>query len=191
MRYKRTYDLLLVTVFLPIWGPLCVVIGLLVFLTSGFPIFYTHERLGRGGRVFRIIKFRTMIRDAEWETGPVWAKIGDSRVTPLGRMLRFIWMDELPQIVNVIRGEMSLVGPRPERPELAAQFQRAIPNFCYRLQVLPGIASLSRIHGSYYTSPRHRIRHDMIYIRRMSLALDTYVLFMVCVLVARRLLGRG
>ena len=190
MRYKRPYDIFLITVFLPVWIPICVIIGLLVLLTSGFPIFYTQERLGRGGRVFRIIKFRTMIRDAEWETGPVWAKVEDSRVTPLGRMLRHLGLDELPQIINVIRGEMSLVGPRPERPELAEQFEKKLPNFALRLAVLPGIASLLHLHGNYHTPPRHRLRYDLIYIRRMSLIFDTYILFMVCVLVARRFFGR-
>ena len=190
MRYKRAYDLLLITIFFPIWGPLCVVVGLLVFLTSGFPVFYTQKRLGRYGDIFHILKFRTMVRDAERETGPIWAAVNDPRVIPIGRMLRHLGLDEFPQIINVIKGEMSLVGPRPERPELAEQFQRGIPNFCHRLNALPGIASLLHLHGNYHTPPRHHLRYDLIYIRHMSLIFDTYILFMVCVLVARRIFGR-
>ena len=157
-RYQRAYDLTIILaaglLLLPVWVALWVAIPLAIRLWDGGPVFYTQARLGRGGRPFRIIKFRTMVRDAEAGVGPVWATVNDPRVTRVGRLLRATELDELPQVVNVLRGEMSLVGPRPERPELAARFEAEIPGFGERLAVRPGIAGLAHVYGDSHTPPQ-------------------------------------
>lgn len=187
VRYKRTYDLVVVLALLPIWAAACAIIFVSILAIDGRPVFYVQPRLGHCGRVFRIIKFRTMAKNAEQHTGPVWAAPNDPRVTRMGKILRPIGLDELPQIINILRGEMSLVGPRPERPELAAIFQRSVPGFHRRLAVPPGLTALSHVHGNSQTSPRHRLYYDDIYIRRMSPALDTYILAMTAAKIVGRL----
>ena len=191
--YKQAYD---VTVILaaglllpPVWVFLWVAIPLAIRLGDGGPVFYTQARLGRDRRPFRIIKFRTMARDAEVGVGPVWAAVNDPRVTRIGRLLRVTELDELPQVVNVLRGEMSLVGPRPERPELAARFEAEIPGFGERLAVPPGIAGLAHVYGDSHTPPRHRLRYDKLYLARMGPVLDTRIILQSLWVVARRLMG--
>ena len=175
-RYKRPFDLTLVTLALVLLGPLWLLlvpgIALAIRLEDGGPVLYRQRRLGAGGRVFTILKFRTMVPDAEAGTGPVWAREGDPRSTRLGRVLRRLHLDELPQIVNVLRGEMSLVGPRPERPELAARIERELPEFRERLRVRPGIAGLAQTMSDGSASPRHKLGYDNAYISRMSPWLD-------------------
>ena len=193
-RYKRAYDLTIILaaglLLLPVWVALWVAIPLAIRLWDGGPVFYTQARLGRGGRPFRIIKFRTMVRDAEAGVGPVWATVNDPRVTRVGRLLRATELDELPQVVNVLRGEMSLVGPRPERPELAARFEAEIPGFGERLAVRPGIAGLAHVYGDAHTPPRHRLRYDRLYLARMGPGLDTRIILLSLWVVGGRLLGR-
>ena len=156
----------------PVWVLLVAAIAAAVRLGSPGPVLYRQARLGRGGRVFRIVKFRTMIDGAEAFTGPVWAAYRDARTTRAGRVLRRWHLDELPQVVNVVRGEMSLVGPRPERPELAARIQRAVPGYSRRLRVRPGIMGLAQARGRYHMHPRRKLRYDELYIARMSPWLD-------------------
>ena len=196
--YKRPYDLAVIIAaglaLLPLWLLLWLMIPLTIRLGGRGPVFYTQERLGRDGRPFRIIKFRTMVRDAEEELGPVWALADDPRVTRLGALLRATRLDELPQVLNVLKGEMSLVGPRPERPELAARFEREIPGFSQRLRVLPGIAGLAHVYGDSFTEPRNRLRYDRLYLARMSPLLDTRIILLSLWVVAKRPLrhnGRG
>lgn len=171
-RYKRPFDLCAVSLALVLLGPIWLLLGLgialAIRLDDGAPVLYRQRRLGRDGTVFRILKFRTMAPGAEDRTGPVLAVPRDGRVTRVGRVLRRLHLDELPQVVNVIRGEMSLVGPRPERPELAAHFERAVPGFSARLRVRPGIAGLAQANGAYYWDPRRKLHHDNLYIASMS-----------------------
>ncbi len=192
-RYQRAYDLTIILaaglLLLPVWVALWVAIPLAIRLWDGGPVFYTQARLGRGGRPFRIIKFRTMVRDAEAGVGPVWAMVNDPRVTRVGRLLRATELDELPQVVNVLRGEMSLVGPRPERPELAARFEAEVPGFGERLAVRPGIAGLAHVYGDSHTPPRHRLRYDRLYLARMGPGLDTRIILLSLWVVTRRVLG--
>ena len=175
-RYKRQFDLTLVTLALVLLGPLWLLlvpgIALAILLEDGGTVLYRQRRLGAGGRVFTILKFRTMVPDAEAATGPVWARRRDPRITRVGRVLRRLHLDELPQIVNVLRGEMSLVGPRPERPELAARIERELPEFRERLRVRPGIAGLAQTMSDGSASPRHKLGYDNAYISRMSPWLD-------------------
>ena len=174
--YKRAFDLGAIGAFaallLPVWVLLAAVIAAAVRLESPGPVLFRQARLGRGGRVFRIIKFRTMTDGAEAFTGPVWAAYRDARTTRVGRVLRRWHLDELPQVVNVLRGEMSLVGPRPERPEFAARIARTEPGFERRLDVRPGIMGLAQARGPYRLRPRHKLRYDEFYIARMNPWLD-------------------
>lgn len=175
-RYKRPFDLAVVasalTLLAPLWLLLLTAIPLLIRLEDGGPIFYRQTRLGRGGRRFELLKFRTMVVDAETETGPVWAGPSDPRITRVGGVLRRLRFDELPQLLSVLRGEMSLVGPRPERPELAERFEHDLPGFSRRLRVRPGIVGLAQAAGGYHASPRQKLRYDDLYIRTMSPWLD-------------------
>ena len=174
--YKRPFDLALLGLALVLPAPLWLVLGTVIMiairLEDGGPALYCQARLGRGGTVFRILKFRTMAVDAEAATGPVWAERGDPRVTRVGRMLRRFHLDELPQAVNVLRGEMSLVGPRPERPELAARIEREVPGFSARLRVRPGIAGLAQANGAGWREPALKLHYDLLYIDAMGPWLD-------------------
>ena len=173
-RYKRPFDLVTTTVLLlallPLWLMLAAAIAAALWLQDGGSVLYRQTRLGRGGRNFSMLKFRTMVEDAERSTGPVWARADDGRTTAVGRLLRRFHLDELPQVVNVLRGEMSLVGPRPERPELAAQIERACPGFARRLAVHPGIAGLAQARGG--AGHRRKLRYDLVYIGAMGPWLD-------------------
>ena len=186
--YKRRFDLCVVAaaalLLLPLWIVLGIAIALAIRLESPGPVLYRQARLGRGGRVFVMFKFRTMVDGAERRTGPVWAAWRDARVTRVGRVLRCWHLDELPQVANVVRGEMSLVGPRPERPALAARIGRGVPGYARRLAVPPGIAGMAQALGPYHLHPRHKLRYDTLYIDAMSPWLD----LKLCVLCVRRTL---
>ena len=187
-RYKRPFDLattaFVLLALLPLWLVLAAAIAAAIRLQDGGSVLYRQARLGRGGRVFSMLKFRTMAEDGERGTGPVWARPDDPRTTAVGRLLRRFHLDELPQVVNVLRGEMSLVGPRPERPELAARIERARPGFARRLAVHPGIAGLAQARGS--TGHRSKLRYDLVYIGAMGPWLD---IRLCAVCVWRALLG--
>ena len=174
--YKRAFDLSFTLagflLLLPLWMVLGAAIPLAIRLESRGPILYRQRRLGRGGRPFHVLKFRTMTKDAEVRTGPVLASRRDPRITRVGRVLRRFRLDELPQALNVLRGEMSIVGPRPERPELAEIHNREIPGFHSRLRVRPGVAGLAQAAGGYHLHPRQKLRYDNLYIATMNPRLD-------------------
>ena len=159
--------------------PVFFIIGILIKTTSRGPVFYAQERVGKDGRIFEIIKFRTMSVDAESFLGPVWAKKNDVRITNLGRILRMTHIDELPQLFNVIRGEMSIIGPRPERSFFVNKLKEEIPGYTGRLTSKPGITGLAQ---SYHRSDetildvQKKLRYDMLYIKRMCLALDIKII---------------
>ena len=188
-RYKRAFDLLILLaahiLLLPVFLALWIAIPLAIWLEDRGPIFYLQRRTGKGGRVFRLVKFRSMIADAEASTGPVWAFEHDERVTRVGRFLRATALDELPQLINVLKGDLSMVGPRPERPELVQLFAQDTPQFLQRLQVRPGLTGIAQVYGRYSSLPRHKLHYDMLYIRKMSLLLDIKLL-LVSVLVTVR-----
>ncbi len=190
-RWKRPLDLGVVAgglvLLLPVWAPLIAAIGAAIRLEDGGRVFYVQRRVGRHGRAFDLLKFRTMAEDAERATGPVLSSRGDRRTTRTGRVLRAFHLDELPQVVNVLRGEMSLVGPRPERPEIAARLARRIPGFERRLSVRPGIMGLAQARGGYHLPPRRKLRYDLLYISRMTPWLD----LRLCALCAVRALARA
>jgi exopolysaccharide biosynthesis polyprenyl glycosylphosphotransferase len=176
---KRAFDVVVSSLALVLAAPLLAAIALAIRLGSGSPVLYAQERMGLDGRVFRMLKFRTMVPDAEAETGPVWARVGDPRQTRIGNFLRGTSLDELPQLWNVLRGDMSLVGPRPERPVFIEQFRREVPGYMLRHTVKAGLTGWAQVHrwrGD--TSLHERIEHDLYYIRNWSLGLDVRILLM-------------
>ena len=175
---KRVADLLGALVLMPVALPILVLSAAVIFIKEGRPIFYKQERLGRGGRVFNLLKFRTMVPNAEAATGPVYAASGDQRVTALGQFLRRSSIDELPQILNVLRGDMSLVGPRPERQYFYEAFAEPYPMFKERLRVKPGITGWAQIHGRSGLSHHieEKLVYDLYYIDQWSWLLDFKIL---------------
>ena len=160
--------------------PAVALAALLVKLTSRGPALYTQTRVGEDGRLFTIYKLRTMVHECEALTGPRWSLPGDPRVTALGRFLRASHLDELPQLLNVLRGEMSLIGPRPERPEFVPELERALPGYWQRLTVRPGVTGLAQVQlppDSDVTSVRRKLAHDLYYIERLGPWLDLRILF--------------
>jgi lipopolysaccharide/colanic/teichoic acid biosynthesis glycosyltransferase len=151
-------------------------VSLIIRLTSRGPVLYRQVRIGRGGAPFQVLKFRTMVDNAERHSGPVLARERDPRVTEFGRVLRALRIDELPQIFNVIRGEMSLVGPRPERPYFVAHFQETLPAYELRHAVKPGITGLAQVMGRYRTTAESKLNFDLLYIYNYSLLLDVKIL---------------
>jgi Undecaprenyl-phosphate glucose phosphotransferase len=176
---KRGMDIILSLLALLILWPFMLLIAWLVKLTSPGPIFYRQERCGLNGKPFQMLKFRTMRVDAEQQTGAVWAKKNDDRRTPLGAVLRKTSLDELPQFINVLKGDMSLVGPRPERPVFIQQFTKTIPNYMARHCVKAGITGWAQVHGwRGNTSLRKRVQFDLYYITHWTPWLDLRILWM-------------
>jgi Undecaprenyl-phosphate glucose phosphotransferase len=176
---KRAMDVLLSLAGLIVLSPVLFVIGLLVKRTSPGPVFYRQERCGLNGRPFQMLKFRSMRVDAEQKTGAVWAQKDDPRRTWLGSFMRRTSLDELPQLWNVLRGDMSLVGPRPERPVFISQFTKTIPNYMVRHCVKSGITGWAQVHGwRGNTSLRKRIQYDLYYITHWTPWLDIRILWM-------------
>ncbi len=174
---KRALDLGIGLLALLIFAPVMALIALAIKATSRGPVFYRQERMGLDGRRFVMFKFRSMVEDAEKYTGPVWAAEDDPRVTALGRWLRALSLDELPQLINVLRGEMSLVGPRPERPPLIEEFRKSVPKYMLRHKVKAGMTGWAQIHGwRGNTSLSHRLQYDLDYIEHWSLARDIKIL---------------
>ena len=176
---KRTIDLALSAALLVLLAPLLLLIALAVKCSDGGSILYRQTRVGLDGRRFTIIKFRTMHENAERGLGAVWSVPGDPRCTAIGYCLRRSGFDELPQLWNVFRGDMSLVGPRPERPEFTCEFRREYPSYDLRHNVRAGLTGYAQIHGwRGCTSVRERLRHDLHYVRNWSLRLDLFILAM-------------
>jgi exopolysaccharide biosynthesis polyprenyl glycosylphosphotransferase len=179
---KRSMDLAVGAAALVVLSPLMLVLAALVKLTSRGPVFYCQPRAGLGGRPFNMLKFRSMRIDAESASGPVWARRHDDRCTPLGRFMRRWSLDELPQLFNVLAGDMSLVGPRPERGVFVEKFRRQIPNYCQRHQVKAGITGWAQVNGwRGNTSLRRRVECDLYYISNWSLWLDCKILLLTLV----------
>lgn len=176
---KRVMDVVLSAFGLVVLAPLMALVAVAIKLYDRGPILYRQERMGLDGRRFWMLKFRSMRVDAEKETGPVWAKASDDRRTPLGKFLRETSLDELPQLFNVLRGEMSLVGPRPERPHFIAKFRQSIPRYMLRHTVKAGITGWAQVNGwRGNTSLRKRVQYDLYYVSHWSIWLDVRILFL-------------
>lgn len=185
---KRIMDILVSSFVLALVSPIIFGAAALMVLTSRGPAFYTQERVGRNGRLFRIIKLRTMVADAEKHTGPMLSAGGDPRITTVGRFLRRSKIDELPQFVNVLFGQMSIVGPRPERPEFVADFEARIPAYAERKKVLPGITGLAQISGLYASDPEMKLKYDLLYIYNYQPLMDPAIVYRTLQLVVRQVL---
>ena len=179
-RTKRIADVVVSAAVLVGLAPLWLALAVLVRATSRGPVVYRQTRVGRHGQTFTMLKFRTMVHGAERDTGPVWASDGDRRVTPVGRWLRRLRLDEVPQLWNVLKGEMSLVGPRPERPFFVDRLRDQIPLYSRRHRVQPGITGLAQVHLRYDNTlddVRQKLKYDLFYIETMSLGVDSKILF--------------
>jgi exopolysaccharide biosynthesis polyprenyl glycosylphosphotransferase len=172
---KQTFDITISLFSLLFLSPLFVLVSLLIKLDSPGPIFYKQERIGVNGQPFSIIKFRTMKNDAE-KNGPQWANQNDARITKIGHFLRKYRIDELPQFINIAAGDMSLIGPRPERLVFIEEFEKELPDFRNRLQVKPGITGWAQIHGGYELTPKEKLEFDLYYIFNHSLVLDIKIM---------------
>jgi exopolysaccharide biosynthesis polyprenyl glycosylphosphotransferase len=176
--FKGVWDRVASALFLLIFSPFLLLVALLIKLTSKGPVLYHQERVGLDGHKFTIVKFRTMIVDAEAGTGPVMCKPDDERITKIGRFLRKYSIDELPQMINVLKGEMSMVGPRPERPEFVSDFRHKIPKYMLRHKVKSGITGWAQVHGLRQDTPiDKRLDYDFYYIQNWSFALDLKILW--------------
>lgn len=175
---KRLEDIVFSLVMLVLFSPVFLIAAVSIKCTDGGPVFYKQQRLTKDGRVFEIYKFRTMIMDAEKQSGPVLASQKDPRILPIGHILRATRMDELPQILNILKGEMSLVGPRPERPQLAEEIEKRIPEFSYRLKVKAGLTGYAQVYGKYNTTSYDKLKLDLMYIRKYSFLLDLKLILM-------------
>jgi lipopolysaccharide/colanic/teichoic acid biosynthesis glycosyltransferase len=188
---KRIFDVLCSLALLTFAVPVMVIVSIAIRLSSPGPAIYCQHRLTDGGKVFTIFKFRTMSTDAEATCGAVWADPNDQRVIPIGRFLRKTRLDELPQLLNVLIGDMSIVGPRPERPEMARQLAKQLPAFPRRLEVKAGLTGLAQIASGYaddVVSYRKKLAWDILYIKKRSLFLDCVIFIRTIVVV---LTGHG
>ncbi|MCI8951072.1 MAG: exopolysaccharide biosynthesis polyprenyl glycosylphosphotransferase [Lachnospiraceae bacterium] len=175
---KRLEDILVSGLLLLLTSPLFILITAAIKCTDKGPAFFTQQRLTKDGKVFSIYKFRTMIVDAEKKSGPVKAEDKDPRILPIGHFLRATRLDELPQLLNILKGDMSFVGPRPERPELAKIITKNIPEFEYRLKVKAGLTGYAQIYGKYCTTSYDKLKLDLTYIRNYSILLDFKLILM-------------
>lgn len=175
---KRMMDVVCSFLGLLISSPFFLIIAFLIKATDRGPVFYKQIRLTRNGKEFEIYKFRTMIQDAEKDGHARLASEHDDRILPVGRFLRATRLDELPQLINVLKGEMSMVGPRPERPELAAEIEKELPEFPYRLKVKAGLTGYAQIYGKYNTTAYDKLKLDLTYIRNYSFFLDLKLMIM-------------
>jgi lipopolysaccharide/colanic/teichoic acid biosynthesis glycosyltransferase len=190
-KFKRITDILLSVLGIVFTSPIVFFAGIFIKLNSRGPVLYRQSRVGKNGQIFRIYKLRTMQIDAEKETGAVWAKANDRRITYVGRALRKMHIDEIPQLINVLTGEMSIVGPRPERPEMVRDFKNFICDYEKRLKVKPGITGVAQVWHKYdetVDDVKKKIKYDLLYIRKICLSLDLKIMLSTIALV---LTGKG
>ncbi|WP_419955801.1 sugar transferase [Neobacillus niacini] len=188
---KRLFDVIVSSILLVISCPLLLALFLLIPLTSKGPALYRQERIGLNGNPYLIYKFRSMIQDAEKRTGPVLATDKDPRITLIGRVIRAVRLDELPQLFNVLKGEMSIVGPRPEREYFINEFKQNLPEYSFRLTVKPGITGLGQVLANYTTPVEEKLRFDLLYILNYSFWLDLKILLQTIRVVLHREQAQG
>ncbi|RST59496.1 sugar transferase [Siminovitchia terrae] len=172
---KRLIDIIFSVIGLVISVPLIIFFGVLIKVETPGPVFYTQERVGLNGKLFNVIKLRSMVNDAE-RNGAQWAQKNDPRVTKVGHFIRKTRIDELPQFINILKGDMSLVGPRPERPNFTIQFNQQIPGFITRLSIKPGLTGLAQVNGGYDISPKEKFELDRQYIENLGLITDLKII---------------
>jgi exopolysaccharide biosynthesis polyprenyl glycosylphosphotransferase len=177
--FKRFLDVLASLLVLLVGSPFFTLVVILIKIDSRGPVLYSQQRVGRGGKIFTLYKFRSMVQDAEAKTGPKWAERDDPRITRIGRILRKLHLDEFPQFINVLKGDMSLVGPRPERPAFVDEFRGQIPLYERRMNVKPGITGWAQVKHKYdesLTDVKDKLQYDLFYLENMSAALDLKII---------------
>ena len=182
---KNCFEFILSFVLLIINLPICLIVCIAIYLELGVNPIYTQKRVGLNGRVFKIYKLRSMYIDAE-KDGPRWASENDERVTKVGRIIRKTRIDELPQLVNILKGDMSIIGPRPERPELIKEFIKYLPDFNDRLLVKPGITGWAQVNGGYTLTPKEKLEFDKYYIQNRGFRLDLLILIKTIMVIFTR-----
>lgn len=190
-KLKRVMDIVFSLILLIVTSPIILLAAIAIKLESEGPVFYKQERMGMNGKIFKIIKFRTMINDAEKYTGPVWSTKDDPRITKVGKFLRKVRLDEIPQAINILKGDMSFVGPRPERPFFVEKLSNEIPLYKRRLKVRPGLTGWAQVKHKYDESiedVKIKLRYDLFYIENMSLRLDFKIILRTIFVV---LFGKG
>lgn len=176
--FKRIFDIAFSLICLTILSPIMLIIAAAIKIDDGGKIFYKQKRLTIGGKEFYVYKFRSMIQDAEKNGIPMLATNTDSRITRVGKILRKIRFDEIPQLINILNGDMSVVGPRPERPELTKQYEKVMPEFRFRLKVKAGLTGYAQVTGVYDTTPYDKLKMDLMYIGRYSMVMDLRIILM-------------
>lgn len=180
---RRSFDVFVSLGVLLITAPILLLAVIAIMIESQGSPFYLQRRLGLAGMPFYIIKLRTMIHNAERDCGPKLADEDDPRITKVGRFLRKAHIDELPQFINVLKGDMAVVGPRPERPELHGEICGALPSYGRRLCIEPGITGLAQVRGDYYLDFRRKLKYDLLYIRKQSIFLDLKIIAATLILI--------
>lgn len=175
--YKRILDIISSLVGLIIGIPILIIFGIIIKIEDGGPIFYKQERLGLNGIKFYVYKLRSMRVDAEKVGGAQWAQKNDPRITKIGKFIRKTRIDEIPQLFNILQGNMSLIGPRPERPELTYKFDKEVPGFSKRLSVKPGLTGWAQVNGGYDITAEEKLVLDMEYIQNRSILMDVKIIF--------------
>lgn len=186
---KRVIDIVISAVCLLVLSPILTLLSMLIKLDTPGPVFHTQKRVGLRGKKFTLIKFRSMVSDAEKHTGPIWAEKNDKRITRIGRIMRPFRLDELPQFINVLRGEMSFVGPRPERPAFVERFKQSIPFYGLRLTVHPGITGWAQVKQAYdqsFDDVRKKLQYDLEYVNNISIQLDMKIFLKTMLTVLKR-----
>ena len=184
---KRIFDVIISIIVIIITSPIMILIAIAIKIDSKGPVIYKQKRITKDGKEFTIYKFRTMIDNAEKETGPILAKKKDERITKVGKILRRTRLDELTQFFNVIKGDMSIVGPRPERKELIEKIIKELPEYRIREQVKAGITCIAHIEGDYYTEPKVRLEYDKMYMKDWSIKKDIKIIFKTILKVIKEL----
>lgn len=174
---KRLFDVLSASGLMVATAPVVLLFGILVKMETPGKMFYTQERVGYMGKRFKVTKLRSMYDGAEKKSGAVWASKDDARVTKIGKFIRKTRIDELPQLWNVIKGDMSMIGPRPERPELTEKFSKEVKDFEQRLRVLPGLSGYAQVHGGYDVTPEEKYKMDKHYMDNLSMKEDLKIIF--------------
>ena len=182
---KNCFEFILSIVLLIITLPICLIVCFAIYFELRVNPIYTQKRVGLNGHVFKIYKLRSMYIDAE-KDGPKWASEDDKRITKVGRIIRKLRIDELPQLVNIIKGDMSFIGPRPERPELIKEFLKNIPDFNDRLLVKPGITGWAQVHGGYSLTPKEKLVYDKYYIENRGVILDLIIIVKTIIVIFTR-----
>ncbi|MBR2067105.1 MAG: sugar transferase [Solobacterium sp.] len=173
---KRVFDIVFSIFVLAVLSPILIVVAIAIKLYDGGPVLYSQERYTKDAKIFKIYKFRSMVVDSEADGKARLTTVNDDRITPIGKFIRATRLDEFPQMLNILKGDMSVVGPRPERPEIAEQYEKEMPEFSLRLQVKAGLTGYAQVHGKYNTSPYDKLQMDLKYIARQGIATDLRII---------------